>query len=109
MMHYFGGPIAAYSYMLFTLLYFPCVSVVAVIAKELDIKWALFSVAWSTGLAYIIAALFYQIATRNSLLWIIGLTITLVMFFIIARWLVRKDQQRVARRKILPTPISISN
>lgn len=109
MIKYFDGPIAAYAYLLFTLLYFPCVSVVAVIAKELNIKWALFSVVWSTGLAYIIAALFYQIATQNSWLWIIGLSITLVTLFVIARWIVRKDQKRTARRKLIPTSVGVAN
>lgn len=109
MIQYFGGPVEAYAYLLFTLLYFPCVSVVAVIAKELNIKWALFSVAWSTGLAYIIAALFYQIATQNSWLWVVGLSTTLVTFFVIARWVVRKDQKRMTRRKLIPTSVGVSS
>ncbi len=108
MIGYFGGPIEAYAYLLFTLLYFPCVSVVAVIAKELNIKWALFSVVWSTGLAYIIAALFYQVATQNSWLWVTGLSVMLVSFFGIARWMVRKDQNRTARRKLIPTSIGVA-
>lgn len=97
----FGGPIAAYAYLLFTLLYFPCISVVAAIAKELDTKWAVFSVVWSTGLAYLIASLFYQIATLQSWIWIVGLLLVLSLFFVVARWVTR-DQQ-----KFLPTPISI--
>lgn len=109
MVKYFGGPIEAYAYLLFTLLYFPCVSVIAVIAKELNVKWALFSVAWSTGLAYIIAALFYQIATQSSWLLVFGLSVALVTFFIMARWMVRKDQNRIVRRKILPTPVGVIN
>jgi ferrous iron transport protein B len=109
MIKYFGSPIEAYAYLLFTLLYFPCVSVVAVIAKELNIKWALFSVVWSTGLAYIIAALFYQIATQNSWLWVTSLSVTLVTFFVIARWMVRRDQNRSARRKLIPTSVGMVN
>nr|MBP7835166.1 hypothetical protein [Candidatus Saccharibacteria bacterium] len=109
MVKYFGGPIAAYAYLLFTLLYFPCVSVVAVIAKELNIKWALFSVAWSTGLAYIIAALFYQVATQSSWLWVVGLLVTLVTFFVLARWMVRKEQSSTANSKLVPTPVNVIN
>lgn len=104
----FGGAIEAYAYLLFTLLYFPCVSVVAVIAKELNFKWAMFSVIWSTGLAYIIAALFYQIATLNSWIWIIGLASTLVAFFVAARWSVRQEHAIAARRKFIATPISLN-
>lgn len=108
MINSFGSAIAAYSYLLFTLLYFPCVSVVAAISKELNFKWALFSVIWSTGLAYIIAALFYQIAIFNSWLWIFGLTGILVSFFVTARYVIKRGQKRVTQRKVLPTTIRVT-
>jgi ferrous iron transport protein B len=60
MYHCFSGKIAAFAYLLFVLLYIPCVSTVAVILRELNWQWALFSVAWSTGLAYSISVFFYQ-------------------------------------------------
>jgi len=108
----FGGPIAAYAYLLFTLLYFPCVSVVAVIAKELNKKWAAFSVIWSTGLAYIIATLFYQTATwggvmSSSSLWIIAMLALLAGFFVVARLIVGRDSSRELRYKAVPTPVSL--
>jgi ferrous iron transport protein B len=109
MLNSFGGVIPAYAYLLFTLLYFPCVSVVATISKELSLKWALFSVAWSTGLAYMIAALFYQIATLNSLAWVVGLSLVLTAFFMSMRWLVQKDQARAARRKLVPTLVKVDS
>lgn len=107
MLQAFGSAAAAYAYLLFTLLYFPCVSVVAVISKELNFKWALFSVIWATGLAYIIASLFYQIATLNSWLWITILAMALGGFLVSARWLVIKEQRRALRRKVLPVTISV--
>lgn len=58
----FDGKIGAFAYLLFILLYFPCVSVFAVIYKELSLKWAIISAGWSTGFAYFIAVAFYQIA-----------------------------------------------
>jgi ferrous iron transport protein B len=57
----FGSSIAAFSYLLFVLLYFPCISVVVVIAKELNRYWAALSVLWSTGLAYVVSVIFYQV------------------------------------------------
>lgn len=107
MINGFGGPIPAYAYLLFTLLYFPCVSVVAAISKELNFKWALFSMVWSTGLAYMIAALFYQVATFNSWAWIIGLSCTLLGFFFTARRLVTKYHNKSNLRKLVPTTISL--
>jgi len=72
----FGGPVAAFAYLLFVLLYLPCVSTVAVIARELSRGWAIFSTVWSTLLAYGAAVLFYQSATfsqhpASSLSWIL--------------------------------------
>jgi ferrous iron transport protein B len=53
--------VQAYSFMLFTLLYVPCLSTVAVIKTESkSIKFALISVAWSFGLAWVTSFVFYQ-------------------------------------------------
>lgn len=53
--------VQAYSFMLFTLLYVPCLSTVAVIKTESkSAKFAFMSVAWSVGLAWIASFLFYQ-------------------------------------------------
>ncbi len=56
----FLGALGAFTYLLFILLYFPCISVFAVIAQELNLKWAFFSVIFSTLLAYFVAMLFFQ-------------------------------------------------
>jgi ferrous iron transport protein B len=56
----FGGKVGAFAYLLFILLYVPCASTMAVITKELNARWMVFSVVWSTGLAYAAAVLFYQ-------------------------------------------------
>ncbi|MDR1056799.1 MAG: ferrous iron transport protein B [Prevotellaceae bacterium] len=48
-------PVAAYSLMLFILIYFPCVAVIAAIRKEAGWRWAIFLVFYSTLLAWIVA------------------------------------------------------
>jgi ferrous iron transport protein B len=63
MSHYFAGKIGAFAYLLFILLYFPCISTMAVMQREIGKGWAYFSMAWSTGIAYAVATLFYQTAT----------------------------------------------
>ena len=63
MSHYFSGKIAAFSYLLFILLYFPCISTMAVMQREIGKAWAYFSMVWSTGIAYAVATLFYQTVT----------------------------------------------
>jgi ferrous iron transport protein B len=53
--------VQAYSFMLFTLLYVPCLSTVAVIkAESKSSKFAALAVAWSLGLAWVASFVFYQ-------------------------------------------------
>ena len=55
------NPLVALSLMVFTLLYSPCLAVLAVIRRETNSwKWPAFSFAYSTGLAWIMAFLVYQ-------------------------------------------------
>lgn len=63
---HFKTPHAAYAYLLFVLLYFPCISVFAVIVNEIGKSWAVASALWSTVIAYSVAVLFFQ--TCNLLL-----------------------------------------
>ena len=63
MLQQFDGAAGAFAYLIFVLLYFPCISTIAVVARELGKKWACFSVAWSTIMAYSLAVLFYQLVT----------------------------------------------
>lgn len=59
----FGTQFAAFCYLVFVLLYAPCVAVLGAIAKESGMKWMLLTFAWTTGLAYITASCLYQIGT----------------------------------------------
>jgi ferrous iron transport protein B len=53
--------VQAYSFMLFTLLYVPCLSTVAVIkAESKSNKFTMLAVAWSLGLAWVASFVFYQ-------------------------------------------------
>ena len=69
MVERFQGQVAAFAYLLFILLYVPCASTIAVMAKELNRGWALFSVLWSVGLAYGTAVVFYQGVTFAAHPW----------------------------------------
>ncbi len=65
----FASKAAAFAYLLFVLLYFPCVSTMAAIQRELNRRWAVLSVAWNTGLAYVLAVVVYQLLTVSSHVW----------------------------------------
>lgn len=75
----FDGAIGAYAYLLFILLYIPCVSTMAVIRQEANQRLMWFSVIWSTLIAYVVATIFYQISTwvyhpKATFFWIISLS-----------------------------------
>jgi ferrous iron transport protein B len=55
------SPLVAYSLMLFILIYFPCIAVIAAIKKEANWKWATFTMIYTTFLAWFIAFAVYQI------------------------------------------------
>jgi len=56
-------PLVAFGFMLFILIYFPCVAAVAAIKKEAGWKWAAFTIVYTTALAWLIACLTYQIGS----------------------------------------------
>jgi len=75
----FDGKIGAFSYLLFILLYAPCVAAIAALHRETGLAWTIFVVAWTTGIAYMTATIFYQVATfsrhpQYSSYWIISLS-----------------------------------
>ena len=61
-------PVVALAYMLFVLIYFPCVATLAAIKQESGSwKWALFAACYTTILAWVVAFLVNQIGS-----WIVG-------------------------------------
>ncbi|MFX0548727.1 ferrous iron transport protein B [Hathewaya histolytica] len=57
-------PLAAYAFMVFTLLYSPCMAVLGTIKKETNShKWALFSAVYTTVVAWVAAFLIYNVGS----------------------------------------------
>ena len=54
--------LSAYSFLLMSLIYTPCIATLGVIKKEAGIKWMVFSLFISILIGWLIATLFYQIA-----------------------------------------------
>jgi len=55
-------PVVAFAFLIFVLIYFPCIAVVAAIKKESGSwKWAIFMAVYTTGLAWLMAFLVNQI------------------------------------------------
>jgi ferrous iron transport protein B len=79
----FDGQAGAFAYLLFILLYFPCVAVIGAIKREAGTQWAMFVALWTTVIAYITATSFYQISTFSqhalfSGLWLGGIVVLFI-------------------------------
>ena len=56
-------PLVAYTLMIFILLYFPCIAAMAAIRREAGGRWALFTLFYTTALAWLLSLLVYQIGS----------------------------------------------
>lgn len=54
-------PVTAYAFMVFVLLYFPCVATITTLRKEIGAKWAWYSVVQSLVLAWVLSFVIYQV------------------------------------------------
>ena len=55
-------PLVAYCFLLFVLLYFPCIATIAAIKNETGSwRWALFAAFYTTAVAWVVSAAVYQI------------------------------------------------
>ncbi|GAB4224028.1 MAG: Fe(2+) transporter permease subunit FeoB [Francisella sp.] len=62
----FGSLSSAFAYLLFVLLYVPCVSVVGAMVRESTRGWAILSVIWSLSIAYVSAVIVYQLVNIDN-------------------------------------------
>ena len=87
----FNSTAAAFAYLLFVLMYFPCVAATGAVYRETNLGWTVLVALWTTGLGYWVAVMFYQIATftqnpGSSLAWIIaGVVVMAGTIFILKR------------------------
>ena len=90
MVNRFDGQAGAFAYLLFVLLYFPCVATIGAIKREAGSAWAAFVAFWTTAIAYITASVYYQMATyashpSSSLAIISSMLVVLAMIIIALR------------------------
>lgn len=64
------SPVSAYAYLLFILIYFPCVAALGVAVQETGRGYGTLLVSYLTLLAWIISTLVYQLFEGGQLLWI---------------------------------------
>jgi ferrous iron transport protein B len=71
----------AFAYLLFVLIYFPCLAAFGAIVREIGPKFGWLAMVYLTVLAWSVATLFFQIATGHNAFFII-LAVALVALFI---------------------------
>ncbi|WP_194435950.1 Fe(2+) transporter permease subunit FeoB [Vibrio fluminensis] len=83
---YFASSNAAFAYLIFILLYTPCVAAMGAYVREFGQKYARFIAVWTMGLAYGSATLYYQ-ATHfadhpaTSSAWIAGILVVAALVY----------------------------
>jgi ferrous iron transport protein B len=102
----FKSQIAAFSYLLFILLYTPCVAAMGALVHEFGTKWARFAAIWTFSLAYGSATVVYQGATftqhpLQSASWIGFFVVALIGFYLWLNKKGRKAQQIIPGIRII--------
>jgi ferrous iron transport protein B len=96
----FDGQAGAFAYLLFILLYFPCVATIGAITRETGAAWATFVAAWTTGVAFTTSTIFYQTARfgehpYSSSAWIAGLMVIVAgVVWVLRNWRRRGDSRQ---------------
>jgi ferrous iron transport protein B len=80
----------AYAYLLFILLYFPCVAALGVAVREMGAKYGWILAGYLTLLGWIVATLFYQVVEGHSFIWIIVPLLLQAGIYVLFRILGRK-------------------
>ncbi|OLQ88969.1 ferrous iron transport protein B [Vibrio panuliri] len=95
---YFASSHAAFAYLIFILLYTPCVAAMGAYVREFGQKYARFIAVWTMGLAYGSAALYYQTThftdhPASSSAWIVGILLVCGIVFRMLKSAGKKQQQ----------------
>ena len=99
----FDGRIGAFSYLLFILLYIPCLATLGTTHREVGLGWTVFIAGWTTGIAYAVAVVTYQAGTfmrhpESSAAWIVALVALVAGTVLLMRAVAVPD------RSALPAP-----
>ena len=99
----FDGGIGAFSYLLFILLYIPCLATLGTMHREVGLGWTVFIAGWTTGIAYAVAVVTYQAGTfmrhpESSAAWIVALVALVAGTVLLMRAVAVPD------RSALPAP-----
>lgn len=101
----FDGELGAFAYLVFILLYSPCVSALGATYKETGLRWTGFTILWSTFLAYSLATCFYQLGQFSTSPVTAGTWIAGFIFLHFANFFFLKAQGKKMARQVSPKPV----
>jgi len=93
----FGSPFSAYAYLLFIMIYFPCLATVGAVYREAGGKVAVAQILYMTILAWIVSVMFYQFTVGFDVFWI---TASSMMLFLVILTFVFTGVYLKRRKKI---------
>ena len=85
------GPMQAYAYLLFVLIYFPCVAALGAVIREVGRGYGWLLMGYLTVLAWSVATLFYQVTVGGQMVWIVVSLAVLVGTAALLAWLGRRS------------------
>ena len=103
---WFPTGIAAFSFLMFNLLDYPCLAAIATMAKEMnDKKWFWFAILFQNVFAYIVCLCFYQIGSfvtggAFGIGTVVGFVVLIAMLFLLFRPDPYKDQKVYSKRSV---------
>lgn len=92
----FGGWASAMAFLLFVVLYSPCMAALTMLFQEHGAKWTIFSFIYLNLLAWLISTVFYQIAAFNSqsFIWLGVALLSFVIIFVNLKLIGNRNEQK---------------
>lgn len=113
---YFPSEAAVIAYLIFILLYTPCVAALGAVYREAGFKWTLLVATWTFIIGWILATGYYQFhrlfnGSTTAIFWIIGLFIALFTLFMLLRFMGKAEifsqsQAIIAKSHVKQSPDS---
>ena len=91
--HFKLGKFQVFAYLLFILLYVPCLAALGTAFRELGRFYGTLMVVFQTAIGWSLSVLFFQITVGGSALWI-GVAAALLVGVVIALFLIGRDQKK---------------
>jgi ferrous iron transport protein B len=90
------GQPQAYAYLLFVLLYLPCVATFGAMTREMGLRYTFLAVGHIAAVSWSISTLFYQLTVGHQPAWI-GVAIGLLVGVVVTFWLIgQRSRSRAA-------------